>query len=433
MGTYHQNAWFRHIDNVQASQYHYISLKAEPITIRELHDLLQAGIAVKEIIKCMAPANPCLQAIQVFARIAPQVYLPLLKTVLRRRPALADSADHLYDLALFAHHFEHAVRPLDTWQPHGKADEAVLQSLRRHLFVKYPVPACLERETKDNPFSWFIHWSNGISPRKFVQVPHGHVTPRILHLLYQAPTRLTFKKAFYWATAVSLGMNRYRATTLVEQLDSLNNYFKAAAGDFSIAPHPEAFLTSWFQFLVKYPEIESVDFGPIADYIFHKKYDFVIEGDLGIIAVKDENFSLKGKTPASLKAEVDRWHHHLMLERATSKLPLTWGKTGIPGFELVMGPHYREMEYHIVELNTQADLFKEGKTLRHCVSTYVGKCVSCYCSIWSLRCTTTQEHLVTIELSDRRIVQVRGKCNRMPNDREARIISEWVVRNGLKW
>jgi hypothetical protein len=84
---------------------------------------------------------------------------------------------------------------------------------------------------------------------------------------------------------------------------------------------------------------------------------------------------------------------------------------------------------------------KEGRVMHHCVYTYTHACVLGKTAIWSM---TLQEgkgdksNLLTLEvsISTNTIVQIRGKCNRMPTDVEMKVINRWADKEGLgisKW
>ena len=73
--------------------------------------------------------------------------------------------------------------------------------------------------------------------------------------------------------------------------------------------------------------------------------------------------------------------------------------------------------------------------MRHCVASYVGSCSSGRTSIWSLRKSIEDGRvirLVTIEISNRpgTIVQVRGRCNRLPTEGELALLASWSESGG---
>ena len=72
--------------------------------------------------------------------------------------------------------------------------------------------------------------------------------------------------------------------------------------------------------------------------------------------------------------------------------------------------------------------------MRHCVSTYTGKCIAGHASIWSLRrCTKDRiDRLLTIEVDQqRRAVQVRGLANRLAHADERNVLERWAKARGI--
>jgi hypothetical protein len=72
--------------------------------------------------------------------------------------------------------------------------------------------------------------------------------------------------------------------------------------------------------------------------------------------------------------------------------------------------------------------------MRHCVSTYAGKCIAGRASIWSLRrCTKDSiDRLLTIEVDAQgRAIQVRGFANRPAHANERRLLERWAKARGI--
>jgi hypothetical protein len=90
---------------------------------------------------------------------------------------------------------------------------------------------------------------------------------------------------------------------------------------------------------------------------------------------------------------------------------------------------YEEAPAHkwtFIELTSVKDLYLEGKAMRHCVSSYGGRCASGYSVIASLR--FNGERKVTIELNPRtkQIVQAKGAYNKEATDEEKSVIASWM-------
>lgn len=89
-------------------------------------------------------------------------------------------------------------------------------------------------------------------------------------------------------------------------------------------------------------------------------------------------------------------------------------------------------DYSIIVAKTSEDLISEGVNLHHCVGSYVDKVKNGDCSIFFLRKTNDLEtSLITIEVREDKIVQVRGLCERLMNEEERNFLNKWIKEKGL--
>lgn len=112
-----------------------------------------------------------------------------------------------------------------------------------------------------------------------------------------------------------------------------------------------------------------------------------------------------------------------------------WAPTGVAGW-VSYDAGRPKVAWHIVELLAAAELSKEGRSMKHCVATYVGRCLRGTSRIWSLReqqGNQRPESRVTIEVSPRHrcITQVRGRRNARPPETMLALIREWAQTTGL--
>ena len=90
----------------------------------------------------------------------------------------------------------------------------------------------------------------------------------------------------------------------------------------------------------------------------------------------------------------------------------------------------------MVELNDERSLNIEGDTMGHCVGGYGEHVKEKHCEVYSLR-TPDGRPCVTIEMQQNengelRIVQIKGKSNKVPIDRYRPFVMQWILNNGLK-
>ncbi|WFU27976.1 PcfJ domain-containing protein [Bradyrhizobium sp. CB1717] len=171
---------------------------------------------------------------------------------------------------------------------------------------------------------------------------------------------------------------------------------------------------------------------------------------------RDPEFSLKGRSLASLGRLMREWHHDLeeiarieaarrraeaaqnrAHRSATGPVDDSWPGAAIADWSWSPSSKVRgrREDYVVVQLRTAADLVAETRSMRHCVATYASKCIAGHASIWSLRrrAAGAPDRLLTIELDRRaRAVQVRGFANRVPHPEECKILERWAQARGIE-
>ncbi|HTG43131.1 MAG TPA: PcfJ domain-containing protein, partial [Verrucomicrobiae bacterium] len=146
------------------------------------------------------------------------------------------------------------------------------------------------------------------------------------------------------------------------------------------------------------------------------------------------DFRIEGRNTNSLLRLMHRWH----LETADSQHPVTsWPPSGIDPFRFLdKREDGMDREWSVVELCNSAALIAEGRAMSHCVATFIDKCRRRACSIWSLRLRIQdqEKRMATIEVApNRRIVQIKARCNTFAGDRSQDMILRWSELAGLKY
>jgi hypothetical protein len=169
---------------------------------------------------------------------------------------------------------------------------------------------------------------------------------------------------------------------------------------------------------------------------------------------RDRRYSIEGRTLASLRRRMHEWHRDIAAierieairqrarqatahGRGVSAADLAW--TGSPLADWEWTPSAKDAKakgerYVVRQLKQAEDLVMESRAMRHCVSTYAGKCIAGHASIWSLRrCTKTGiDRLLTIEVdAQRRAVQERGFANRLAHADERNVLERWAKARGI--
>lgn len=145
---------------------------------------------------------------------------------------------------------------------------------------------------------------------------------------------------------------------------------------------------------------------------------------------RDMDVKINEKYPKSLKKDHDiaRLNHKINSDEITEK-----------SFKRITEDckykklEFKNKEFCILSPHKPTDLVKEGDSLSHCVSSYIKDVCDERCKIYFIRdVESPDESLLTAEVRNNKIVQVRGKFNRYPSDTEKMFISQWAINKNLK-
>lgn len=170
-------------------------------------------------------------------------------------------------------------------------------------------------------------------------------------------------------------------------------------------------------FYARYPEVTSSTIHDTMDFIYN-------------IMCLDKNFSLAGRTLNSVIELTNEWHHQLQQKRDVG--PSTW-------CGLLITPWKWEVDeqgdvWYITQILDSNKLLHEGKVMKHCVGSYTSLCKSGNIGIFTVEHEYygSKSKCLTVEVNSRfRIEQIRGKCNRMPDKAEYKVIKKWASEKQL--
>lgn len=337
----------------------------------------------------------------------------LLALAGQRNPLLT-RPDLAAALGILCTHARVGLRPLADWTPHRKNVHFQLESLVRHLFDQYDdVPAWVigawtATRTANlglNLAELTIHLGQGRSLRSFAGLPVP-LTKRLEHEMRQAPAGCTFLEAY-----------RYAQLAVRDALDWFGVVLESRLGREAVGADDDFWL-GVVGFFRAAPMVDPRQFGPVCDWI-HQKRSVGIGPEL-----PQPGFSLKGRTMASVLAQTEAGHRSLARLRShtSSSLPFdtTWAGLAVPDFT-----GGDEGRVRIVQLTNFGQLVEEGRTLQHCVASYVDSCRRGRCGIFSLR--FDGRPVVTLEVTPERIVvQARGRHNRSMAADERFWVNRWL-------
>jgi len=370
-------------------------------------------------------------ALRAYERLLQQVRGQ--SALLRPSDRAGDNRNHVNAalLALAIHHHDW-LRPPETWWPATGRVWPQFRSLAHHLFARYPIPNFmtsvwfdLEPWKRLPQHEWYKHMGLGRNIRT-ATLPL-RFTQAMAHLFCQAPDHLTVFAALRWAQVRGLGGTEELARAVVAT--RLGKAFRH-----------EDFWETVLHFFINHPRLDLVHVGPIVDFLQAQKFATTervsADGVFGQQPPPQPDYSMKGRTVASILRQVEEWHQQLGQD--VSQPDLSWDRSRFREFRLVEGSEALQnmRVWTITELLSSRELFLEGQAMGHCVATYAIQCAKKQTSIWSMHLENRQgrHRVVTIEvdLAKRTICQARRKCNRLPQAVEKEVIARWAAQENLK-
>jgi hypothetical protein len=247
------------------------------------------------------------------------------------------------------------------------------------------------------------------------------------HLFTHAPHHYSAVAALRWAQVRGLGGSQALARAVVGT--RLGKVLEN-----------EEFWESVLHFFVNHPCLDLAQVGPVVDFLQYQRFEWKegvsADGVFGKQPPPRPDYTMKGRTVASILRQVEEWHKEL--GRETNQPSISWRHAPINEFRLVQGEEGlgNMRMWTITEILTSRALFLEGQAMRHCVATYKARCIQRQVSIWSVQVETQRgrQRALTIEVDipKRTICQVRGKCNRLPSANERAIVERWAAVEGLR-
>lgn len=290
------------------------------------------------------------------------------------------------------------------------------------LFIKYETPWYFIRNLEnmdEQQFFVLFELIKGQNLRSLIKPPFP-VTKKELHLFHNFPRKDVFEcqsfinTGLFWAKFKNVGFCDWLH-------NSMKNYIEQRITIDQFIEHYD-FYMALFDYIKKNEEtIDPEQVVPILDFIINQ-YE---QEDLERLTFKDVSIN-------RLLREMEFWH--ISLQTAGNLRYLDMKKVKWRGLNILnIDIEFEKKKYSIIQIKSLSGLLDEGRAMNHCVFSYHKQCMNGMCSIWSLRIKTKNglKRLATIEVRGNHIVQVRKNANRMPEQTERYIISEWAKMTGL--
>lgn len=367
-----------------------------------------------------------------------------------RKKALADakregrqkkkSVENLLSLLAIRGLSAYAIRPAEAYVPKSHNLDRQLIGLINHMFVKYPVPDFLyqvcfaddaqERRPRLNHVvqgslgkaqetyrRWFVTLAQGGS---FHKLAKGLMTSREATTFLTAPVGRTVHENVWWAKMKVAGIPDALIGRLIDRI--FTNH---------LPDDPDGSLAEVILFYAhQHQDLTRNSLDEVTDFLAYKLRH-------------DRRFRMKGRTASSAVKLSNEWH--LQMQRAKLGRHIQWSGLGIADWILEDNSEV----WFATELRDNKELVNEGRKQKHCVYSYVQRCVEGRSFIFSVRACrklaadydaegmpiwdrTYETRRVTVEVSSSRtIVQVKGPLNRAPIPEEREVLRRWAAETGI--
>jgi PcfJ-like protein len=327
-------------------------------------------------------------------------------------------------LMALARHSQNWIRPVADWKPQTHNNHRQFASLARHLLAEWPIPSFMnsvwffgDGQEAERRQYWFLHLGRGQNIRT-ADLPLPY-TKRMAHHFMSAPGDFTVEAALRWGQIRGLGGTERLVRVVIGT--RLGNDFQN-----------NEFWTTVLQCFIANPMLDPAKIGPIIDFIHQQRFVsedvFVAPGVVERKSPPQPNFTMRGRSPASLLRQVDAWHRTLA---KIDQPKADWPGSEIEPFQFVEGAEKggNLKIWTITELLSTKALFAEGRKMKHCVASYASSCARGICSIWTLEVETFEgkSKILTVEVrnASRMIVQARGMRNVLPGEKHLGILRRW--------
>ena len=311
----------------------------------------------------------------------------------------------------------HIIRDPMQWKAQGHSIPKLLWSLLGHLYCRYPMP-----------HFWLAEW---------LREPDDCSMTRLQSFALLGQGRSVYTLSQQGMLGIALSRKEAHHLTRVHGVWGLGPAIRMAQvlarggsrklglalgrcswGEWPSTAQREARRSHLIDWLCRQPQLSPRDL------------DFVTRA---VDAFPDLTFA--GRTIASVRENVgDRRFPRPRAEpveargrHASPPPPQQWDPSS---FEPMVFARGRTSGAVIRELHTLTALHHEGARLCHCVASYAASAARGECSLWSLRIGGMS--MLTIEVRDAVVRQVRGKCNRPPTSSELKLVSKWAKHNGIR-
>lgn len=329
------------------------------------------------------------------------------------------------------YHKDKWIRDIDSWKCKDRTPYKIIFSLFNHLFQKYKQPTCFysvlfEKIESENDFKkseFLISILKGSSVLK----TYNEYTSFIPY--FKKLTKKEINNIVSFGYSYDNIKHIVRKTELLRYTDDANFIEQIFKSSFAYGSRftSNNLLFDYLNFMRHNTDdmFDKSMFLPLYDYVVYKYNAYLNDG---------KKFSFKGRNIFVLINEMFIWHRNLRKNKG--KNYSSWEET-YPEFryDYKTDNEFLEKFVTIKQITNSSDLHKEGNILNHCVYSYLNRCKNGQCFIFSCEINEffKTKKILTIEVAPSgRVVQIRGKSNRLPNKNETFFIKKWAEELGFR-
>ena len=310
---------------------------------------------------------------------------------------------------------EALARPPESWKVPDAPAATQLESLLRHVYVRYGVPPwalSFARSGDEADLHVFLALAAGRSVRD-CGLP-VRLSKAEARLAMAAPGRLGARQAARWARCRAAGMTRAHVADVL----------RTPLGDSFAWPRAgaEAFWAGVFAWLGRHREFGDVR--TLIEWAAAARFGANVTGGGGVpraVAAWKAGLSMAGRTPRSIGRELTAWDDYRRRLRSAGQLSVATDAESV--VVRAAGTPLR-----FTRLRTGEDLLNEGRRMRHCIGDYAGELKDH--QFWSVhqdgRPAASSQRL-TLRVCGT-WVEASGFANREPTDAEWTALREWGRR-----
>ena len=334
----------------------------------------------------------------------------------------------MYSYILFIRAFSPFwIRPISSWQaPEGNDRKKSLISLLDHLFVKYPVPDVFYSHWLEDSLhvssslKWaciFILIGQGASLTRAAKVFKWHMPGKFIHYLYTTPAGYSINEACTRAEVLRLGGSDTEFRRLREchgyVLDTTDNIYHDGLNQ--VRSTAMSFWRSTVSWLIRHRDALNDQMSRhILVWALHMHSEAEQRGT---------EFSWRGRSLARVHELAQEYSSGLArpIRQTPETLKQVWPSKGLDW--QYQDKHKRK--WSICEITSAQELYAEGRSMRHCVASYINSCINQSAAVFSLSLDGIRKLTIGINPVSRKVMQAKGEYNRDATHEEDLIIKKW--------